>query len=73
MVPGRIGIDFHEQGLGIAIEHRLGREKNVGPEDAVEFLLVKFARGPGRRAEINRDHRFVEQNESAKLESMRDP
>ncbi len=72
MVPGASGSIFMNKDLGIAIEHRLGREKNVGPEDAVEFLLVKFARGPGRRAQIDRDHRLVEQNESAEPESMRD-
>ena len=67
-----IGIDFHEQDLSFAIEHGLGREKNVGPENAVEFLLVKFAGGAGWRTEIDRDHRFVDQGQCAEAESMRD-
>ena len=42
-----VGIEFHEQDLLFAIKHGLSGEENVGSEDAVEFLLVKFTRGAG--------------------------
>ncbi len=69
---GRVGIHFHREHLPLAIEHGLSREKNVGAEDAIELLLVEFARGTGRTAQIDRDHRLVHQDESTELEAMRD-
>ena len=67
----RVRVEFHEQDLFFAIKHGLGGEENVGPEDAVEFLLVKFSGGAGWRAQIDRDHRLIDQDEGAEAELVR--
>ena len=47
--------------------------KNIGAENAVDFLFAPKTGGAALRTEIDRDHRFVDQIERADPERFRDP
>src|SRR6266487_7175412 len=55
----RIGIQDEQPAL--TIQDRLGREKNIGPDDAVDFLLIEKSRGASGAGKIDNDQRFIHQ------------
>src|SRR5439155_25717704 len=57
----RVRIDFQNEQLLLAIENGPGREKNVGPEDPIDFFFVQHARGMTRTAKIDRHYRLVDE------------
>src|SRR6266705_3536188 len=59
----RIGLQDEQPAL--TIQHRLGREKNIGPDNAVDFLLVEQSSGASGAAKIDNDDRFIHQAQPA--------
>jgi len=62
-------IDFQNENLSLAIEERFGREQNIGAENAVD--LVAFG-GTAKAAEIDEDHRFIDEIERAEAQILGD-
>ncbi len=66
------GIQLQNENLPLAIEHRLGGEQDVGPEDSVDCRLMHQTGGATGAFEIDDDHWFIDQVQSAKLQTARD-
>src|SRR6266550_4960222 len=58
-------IHLKNEQLPLTIKHRLGREKNVRSDDAVDFLLVNQPRGATRIAKIDGNHRLIDESQSS--------
>src|SRR5438067_1718002 len=62
----RIGVQDEQSAL--TIQHGLGREKNIGPDNAVDFLLFEQSRRASGAAKIDNDYRFVHQAQPAEAQ-----
>ena len=56
-----VGVGLHDEQLPLTIQHRLGWEKNIRSNNSVDFLFVNQSRCAGRVAQVDGDHRFINQ------------
>jgi hypothetical protein len=57
-----VGVGLQDEQLLLTIQYRLGWKKNIRANDSVDFLFVNQACRTGGVAEIDSNHRFIDQS-----------
>src|SRR5437773_946836 len=68
----RIRVGFQKEETLLTIEHRFGGKKNIGAQNAVDFLFFQHASSSGRTAKIDKHYWLIHQLETTESELAHD-